>query len=50
MSDQLPLHDITVLEFSHAIMGPSAGMILGDLGADVIKIEPVPDGDRTRRL
>ena len=46
----LPLADITVLEFSHAIMGPSAGMILGDLGANVIKIEPVPDGDRTRRL
>lgn len=50
MTEPLPLADITVLEFSHAIMGPSAGMILGDLGADVIKIEPVPDGDRTRRL
>ncbi len=31
-------------------MGPSAGLVLGDLGADVIKIEPSPDGDRTRRL
>jgi len=50
MTGTLPLADITVLEFSHAIMGPSAGMIFGDLGADVIKIEPVPDGDRTRRL
>jgi crotonobetainyl-CoA:carnitine CoA-transferase CaiB-like acyl-CoA transferase len=50
MTEVLPLADIAVLEFSHAIMGPSAGMILGDLGADVIKIEPVPDGDRTRRL
>jgi crotonobetainyl-CoA:carnitine CoA-transferase CaiB-like acyl-CoA transferase len=50
MTEPLPLSDIRVLEFSHAIMGPSTGMILGDLGADVIKIEPVPDGDRTRRL
>ena len=50
MTEPLPLSDISVLEFSHAIMGPSTGMILGDLGANVIKIEPVPDGDRTRRL
>ena len=50
MSEGWPLEDVRVLEFSHAIMGPSAGMILGDLGADVIKIEPVPMGDRTRWL
>ena len=50
MNEAPPLEDIKVLEFSHAIMGPSAGMILGDLGADVIKIEPVPRGDRTRHL
>ncbi len=52
MSDQenLPLAGIKVLEFSHAVMGPSAGMILADLGAQVTKIEPVPDGDRTRHL
>jgi crotonobetainyl-CoA:carnitine CoA-transferase CaiB-like acyl-CoA transferase len=31
-------------------MGPSSGLILGDLGADVIKVEPVPAGDNTRRL
>ena len=46
----LPLAGIKVLEFSHAVMGPSAGMILADLGATVTKVEPVPDGDRTRHL
>jgi crotonobetainyl-CoA:carnitine CoA-transferase CaiB-like acyl-CoA transferase len=45
----LPLSGIRVLEFCHAIMGPSAGLILADLGADVIKVEPV-GGDTTRRL
>lgn len=46
----LPLHGVRVLEFCHTIMGPAAGLVLADLGADVIKIEPSPDGDRTRRL
>ena len=46
---QLPLNGIKVVEFSHMIMGPSAGLILGDLGADVIKIEPAGSGDNTRR-
>jgi crotonobetainyl-CoA:carnitine CoA-transferase CaiB-like acyl-CoA transferase len=44
----LPLSGIRVLEFCHTIMGPSAGLILADLGADVIKVEPA-DGDPTRR-
>ncbi len=44
----LPLAGIRVLEFCHTIMGPTAGLILADLGADVIKIEPA-DGDATRR-
>jgi crotonobetainyl-CoA:carnitine CoA-transferase CaiB-like acyl-CoA transferase len=48
-NDTLPLAGIRVLEFAHAIMGPSAGLILADLGADVIKVEPV-GGDSTRRL
>ena len=51
MSDtNLPLAGIRVVEFVHMIMGPSCGLILGDLGAEVIKIEPLPNGDNTRRL
>ncbi len=47
--DTAPLAGIRVLEFCHTIMGPTAGLILADLGADVIKIEPAK-GDSTRRL
>jgi crotonobetainyl-CoA:carnitine CoA-transferase CaiB-like acyl-CoA transferase/isopropylmalate/homocitrate/citramalate synthase len=46
----LPLSGIRVVEFSHMVMGPSCGMVLADLGANVIKIEPGPGGDNTRRL
>jgi crotonobetainyl-CoA:carnitine CoA-transferase CaiB-like acyl-CoA transferase len=46
---RLPLADIRVLDFTHNVMGPTTGMLLGDLGADVIHIEP-PKGDATRRL
>ncbi len=46
----LPLEGITVLEFTHTVMGPTCGVVLADLGADVIRVEPAPDGDRTRRL
>src|SRR5580704_5599385 len=45
----LPLACLRVLEFCHTIMGPTAGLILADLGADVIKVEPEM-GDSTRRL
>lgn len=48
-SNTLPLHGVRVLDFGHTVMGPACGMLLGDMGADVIKIEPV-EGDRTRRL
>src|SRR4051812_50142598 len=46
----MALDGLTVLEFSHTVMGPSCGVVLADLGADVIRVEPAPDGDRTRRL
>jgi crotonobetainyl-CoA:carnitine CoA-transferase CaiB-like acyl-CoA transferase len=49
-SASLPLRGIRVLEFTQNIMGPSAGLVLADLGADVIKVEPAPGGDATRRL
>ncbi|MBI0535262.1 CoA transferase [Roseomonas sp. KE2513] len=45
-----PLEGLRVLEFSHTIMGPCAGLILADLGAEVVKVEPAPEGDHTRRL
>ncbi len=44
-----PLVGLKVVEFTHMVMGPTCGMVLADLGADVIKVEPI-DGDRTRRL
>ena len=49
MSDSLPLEGISVVEFTHMVMGPTCGMILGDLGAEVIKVEPLA-GDNTRKL
>ncbi len=51
MSDKpgAPLAGVRVIEFTHMVMGPAAGLILADMGADVIKIEPV-QGDSTRRL
>jgi len=50
MPNTLPLEGIRVLEFTHAVLGPSTGMYLADFGAEVIKVEPAPHGDPTRRL
>ena len=45
----LPFAGIRVIEFTHMVMGPTCGMVLADLGAEVIKIEPLL-GDNTRKL
>src|ERR1700710_1503101 len=47
--NELPLAGVRVVEFTHMVMGPSCGMILADLGAEVIKVEPL-GGDNTRKL
>ena len=51
MSDEqfLPLGGVRVIEFTHMVMGPAAGLMLADMGADVIKLEPA-HGDKTRGL
>ncbi|MCH1516030.1 MAG: CoA transferase, partial [Alphaproteobacteria bacterium] len=45
-----PLDGVRVVEFSHMVMGPTCGLVLADLGADVVKVEPAPRGDKTRYL
>src|ERR1700722_4620591 len=47
--DDLPLAGLKVLEFTHMVMGPSVGLILADLGAEITRVEPI-GGDPTRRL
>ncbi len=47
--EHLPYAGIRVVEFTHMVMGPTCGMVLADLGAEVIKVEPLA-GDNTRRL
>jgi len=48
-SKPLPLSGTRVVEFTHMVMGPTCGMVLGDMGADVVKVEPLA-GDSTRKL
>jgi len=48
-SSRLPLSGLRVVEFTHMVMGPTCGMVLADMGAEVIKVEPI-EGDRTRHL
>ena len=45
-----PLHGVKVLELAQIMAGPTCGMLLADLGADVIKVERVPGGDDTRTM
>ena len=44
-----PLTGLKVVEFTHMVMGPTCGMVLADMGAEVVKVEPI-EGDRTRHL
>jgi len=46
----LPLAGVRVVELSHVVMGPACGVMLADLGADVVKVEPPGTGDKTRHL
>src|SRR4051794_19498588 len=48
-TQNLPLTGVRVVEMTHMVMGPACGMILAQLGAEVIKVEP-PVGDKTRSL
>jgi crotonobetainyl-CoA:carnitine CoA-transferase CaiB-like acyl-CoA transferase len=50
MTRKLPLEGVRVMELSHMVMGPTCGLILADLGAEVIKVEPQGKGDPTRYL
>ncbi len=50
MSSAAPLAGVRVLEFTQAVLGPTAGMLLADMGADVVRVEPTPNGDPTRYL
>jgi crotonobetainyl-CoA:carnitine CoA-transferase CaiB-like acyl-CoA transferase len=47
---RLPLEGIRVLELGHTVMGPTAGLVLADMGADVYKVERTGKGDDTRWL
>ena len=45
-----PLRDVKVIDLSHIMAGPACSMLLADMGADVIKVERMPDGDDSRRM
>src|SRR5208282_2549673 len=45
-----PLRDLRVLELAHVMAGPVCGLMLADLGANVVKVERIPGGDDTRRM
>jgi crotonobetainyl-CoA:carnitine CoA-transferase CaiB-like acyl-CoA transferase len=50
MTGPLPLDGLRVLELGHIIAGPSAGLLLADLGADVVKVERPGEGDQSRTM
>jgi crotonobetainyl-CoA:carnitine CoA-transferase CaiB-like acyl-CoA transferase len=50
MPDSLPLEGLRVLELGHIVAGPSAGLLLADLGADVVKVERPGEGDQARGM
>lgn len=50
MTNTQPFNGLRVLDFGHTVMGPTAGLVLADLGAEVIRVEPAPNGDPTRKL
>ena len=45
-----PLKDLKVIDLSHIMAGPACSMLLADMGADVVKVERIPDGDDSRRM
>ncbi len=45
-----PLHGLKIIELAHIMAGPVCGLMLADMGADVIKVERVPGGDDSRRF
>lgn len=46
----LPLSGLKVIDLGHTVMGPTTGMILADMGAEVVRVERTPKGDHTRYL
>ena len=45
-----PLNGVKVIDLTHMLAGPYAGMVLADLGAEVVKVEPLGRGEMTREL